>query len=209
MDAHGWDDRYSAARADAGNLWAALPHADLRRLVAQLTPGTALDLATGDGRNAIWLTGRGWAVTAVDFSIEGLGTARERADAAGADVDWQLGDVTAWSPPARFDLVTMTYLHLGEAENANVVRRAASWVAPGGTLIVIGHDVDNLTRGAGGPQDPSILYTARLLREAAGDLTVNTAEQITRDTRADPEGPAEDGAVAIDTLLHAVRTATG
>lgn len=205
MDAHGWDDRYRSARATGGGLWAGEPHAALQRIAGTMSPGTALDLATGDGRNAIWLARRGWTVTAVDFSAEGIGVARERADSVGADVDWQIGDVTTWTPPGRFDLVTMTYLHLGEAENADAVRRASSRVAGGGTLIVIGHDRDNLERGAGGPADPAILYTPAMLRQAADGLTVVAAEQISRDTRADPEGPADEGRVAVDTLLHATR----
>ncbi|GAB3559505.1 class I SAM-dependent methyltransferase [Spelaeicoccus albus] len=203
MDAHGWDERYRTARADSGSLWSAVPHSRLRQIADELPPGTALDLASGDGRNAIWLAGRGWHVTGVDFSTEGLDLARGHAVSRSVDVDWQRGDVTTWSPTRDFDLITMTYLHVSEPEIQDAVRRAASWLADGGTLIVIGHDRENLTRGAGGPQDPAILYTPELLRDAASGLRIVTAERIERDTRADPEGPPEDGAVAIDTLLHA------
>lgn len=207
MDARGWDERYRTARSETGSLWSAAPHASLQSIAEHLAPGTALDMATGDGRNAIWLAGRGWTVTAADFSAEGLDLARTRAAGIGVDIDWQLADVTTWEPAGRYDLVTMTYLHLSEQENRDAVRRAASRVAAGGTLIVIGHDRKNLTLGAGGPQDARILYTPELLREAADSLDVVTAELVERDTRADPEGPPEDGAVAIDTLLHARRPA--
>ncbi|GAB3267937.1 class I SAM-dependent methyltransferase [Arthrobacter pigmenti] len=207
MDAQEWDERYREARSsgsgtDAG-LWATQPHAQLQQVAGQLVPGTALDLASGDGRNAIWLARRGWQVTAVDFSAEGLDIARSRAEAEGISIEWQLGDATNWAPDRTFDLVTITYLHLDEAANAAVIRRASQWLSDGGTLLVIGHDKENLTRGTGGPQDETILYSPELLR-AATELKVLAAEQLVRNTSTDPEGPEDTGTTAIDTLLHAV-----
>jgi 2-polyprenyl-3-methyl-5-hydroxy-6-metoxy-1,4-benzoquinol methylase len=207
MDAQEWDERYRDARSsgsgpDAG-LWATQPHAQLQQVAGPLTPGKALDVATGDGRNAIWLARRGWQVTAVDFSAEGLDIARSRAEAEGVSIEWQLGDATNWEPDRTFDLVTITYLHLDEAANAAVIRRASQWVSPGGTLLVIGHDKENLVRGTGGPQDEATLYSPEQLR-AATPLKVLAAEQLVRNTSTDPEGPQDTGTTAIDTLLHAV-----
>ncbi|HET7415091.1 MAG TPA: class I SAM-dependent methyltransferase, partial [Arthrobacter sp.] len=152
MDAQGWNERYREARATGQNsgLWASQPHGRLQEIAARLTPGTALDLASGDGRNAIWLANHGWQVTAVDFSAEGLDIARKRASAESITIDWQLGDAATWEPDREFDLVTITYLHLNEAANTAVIRRVSQWLSPGGTLLVIGHDKENLTRGTGG-----------------------------------------------------------
>ncbi|WP_051299134.1 class I SAM-dependent methyltransferase [Arthrobacter castelli] len=205
MDEHGWNERYRGAREagqDAG-LWATQPHQQLREIAGRLSLGTAVDLATGDGRNAIWLADRGWDVTAVDFSAEGLDIARERAEANGLSIDWRLGDANQWAPGREFDLVTITYLHLDEAANIAVIRRASQWVSPGGTLLVIGHDKENLTRGTGGPPDETLLYSPEMLR-AATPLKVVAAERIVRNTSTDPEGPQDTGTTAIDTLLHAV-----
>lgn len=204
MSAEDWNTRYLDARGSDDNpgLWATQPHQQLQDIAGELTPATALDLATGDGRNAIWLAQRGWDVTAVDFSDAGLDIGRQRAMEEGLSINWQLGDVTEWAPEQQFDLITVTYLHLSEAANTAVIRGVSQWVAPGGTLLVIGHDKDNLVRGTGGPQDEAILYTPELLR-AATPLHVVTAKQLIRDTTTDPEGPQDTGTVAIDTLLHA------
>lgn len=205
MDAQSWNERYRDARSadpDAG-LWAIQPHAQLQQIAGQLIPGTALDLASGDGRNAIWLASRGWQATAVDFSAKGLDIARSRAEADGLSIDWQLADATDWDPGRTFDLITITYLHLDETANTAVIRRASQWLSPGGTLLVIGHDKENLSRGTGGPQDETILYSPEMLH-AATTLKVLAVEQLVRNTSTDPEGPQDTGTTAIDTLLHAV-----
>ena len=72
MDAAQWDERY---RASAGGVWASEPPAVVREIAGPLTPGTAIDVATGDGRTALWLAARGWGVTGVDFSAEALAIA--------------------------------------------------------------------------------------------------------------------------------------
>ncbi|MHB1172344.1 MAG: class I SAM-dependent methyltransferase [Lacisediminihabitans sp.] len=205
MDATGWDNRYRAAReSDAARLWSAEPPHDLQQLVSTLAVGRALDLATGDGRNAIWMAGHGWETTAVDFSSEALDLARSRALQTGVTVNWEQGDVTTWSPTGTYDLITMTYLHLGDQAHVDVIRHAGSWLSPGGTLFVIGHDVDNLATGAPGPQDPEILYTPAMLRAAASALQIITAESRARDARKDPEAPGEGAHTAVDTILYAV-----
>src|SRR5699024_641897 len=96
---------------------------------------------------------------------------------------------------------------LADDMNATVIQRASQWVAPGGTLLVIGHDKDNIAHGTGGPQDPAVLYSPEMLR-AATSLHIVAAQQVTRDTTTDPEGPQDSGSAAIDTLLHAVNPAS-
>ena len=81
-------------------------------------------------------------------------------------MDWIEVDLLSWTPPAaRFDLVTIVYLHLPPDQRRTVYRAAASAVAPGGTLLIVGHDRTNLTNGVGGPQDPGVLFTAAELVE--------------------------------------------
>ncbi|MEZ3156348.1 methyltransferase domain-containing protein [Microbacterium sp. BWR-S6Y] len=198
MDATQWDERY---RASAGGVWATEPPAAVREIVAELTPGAAIDVATGDGRTAIWLAARGWDVTAVDFSSAGLALAAARP---GADsVTWAHADVREWEPAASVDLVVSCYLHL--RDSAAAVARIAEWVAPGGTLVVIGHDVDNIAAGGHGPSDPAILYTPELLRGALGDrFHLVRCAQVVRESD-DAELRGGHASAAVDTLLHAVR----
>lgn len=200
-----WDSRYrAAAQSPAAHLWDRHPAPQLEEIAAGLPPRRALDLATGDGRNAIWLASQGWEVTAVDSSGEALSLAAARAEAEGIAVDWVQGDVRTWSPVRLVDLITITYLHIPVAELEAVIGRTASWLAPGGHLIVIGHDRANLETGAPGPTDPSILYTPSWLASAAqqSGFTVLSSTSVTR-TAAEHAGE-DSGTVAIDTVLHAV-----
>jgi 2-polyprenyl-3-methyl-5-hydroxy-6-metoxy-1,4-benzoquinol methylase len=106
MDAEDWNRRY----ADAELVWSAEPNVFVARHLADLPPGSALDLACGEGRNALWLAGRGWRVTAVDFSDVALSKGRRRAEELGIEIDWHCADVTTWQPPtAGRDLVLLAH----------------------------------------------------------------------------------------------------
>ena len=192
MDADAWDARY----ASQPMVWSAGPNALFADLVADWTPGRALDVACGEGRTAIWLAQRGWSVRAVDFSAAGIAKGRERAAAEGLEVDWQVGDVTTADLGSGYDLVALLYLQLPHEQQATVVDRCVEALAPGGRLVVIAHDLDNLARGVGGPQDASVLPTPELLRQWAHGAHVDRCEQVDRGT---PDG------TAIDVLLVAHR----
>lgn len=202
MDASDWDDRY----ADADLVWSAGPNRFVVEETSGLTPGTALDLAAGEGRNALWLAERGWHVTALDFSR----VAVERGSRLAADrdlrVEWQVADATSAPFDARsYDLVLVAYLHLPRPALGDVHARAARAVAPGGTLVIVGHDRRNLDEGHGGPQDATVLLDAD---EVAGDLAqsgldVVKAERVVREVETD------DGVrTALDTLVVARRPTT-
>ena len=197
MDSDAWDRRYEGADL----LWSAEPNRMFADEVAALGPGRALDVGTGEGRNAVWLAERGWEVTGVDFSAVGLAKAGRLAAARGVKVEWVLADLLGYDPPAgAFDLVAVLYLHLPADDLGQVLRRAAEAVAPGGTLVVIGHDRSNLEEGRGGPQDPAILYTTDGVVAELGGLEVRRAERVRRPVET------EEGTVhAIDTLVRAVR----
>lgn len=186
MRASDWDERYAESQQ-----WSAQPNELVADLLGDLPPGEAVDLAAGEGRHALWLAGRGWRVTAVDFSDVGL--ARGRAVAGAEKVEWVTADVLAWSAPEQsLDLVLVAYLHLPEQDTVDLLTRAVGWLRPGGRLLVLGHDVDNLTRGAGGPQEPAILHSVARLAPVAALLDVDRLEQVERPT---PAG------TALDTLL--------
>ena len=167
-----------------------------------MQPGTAVDLAAGEGRNAIWLAGRGWDVTAVDFSAAGRGHRPHAGPPRSAStVTWVVADVTSWAHRRRCDLVLLAYLQLPGPVLVPLLARAATWLRPGGRLLVVGHDRDNLDRGVGGPQDPAVLHTVDMLREGAAGLEVDRCEQVARPVQTS-EGPRQ----AVDTLLAAHRS---
>jgi hypothetical protein len=137
----------------------------------------------------------------VDFSRAGVDKGRRIADAAGIQLDWVVADLRDYEPPpGRFDGVLVAYLHLPPAERAVVLERAAGAVAPGGTLLVVGHDETNLRDGVGGPQDPVVLYTPDAITAELPGLRIGRAERVRRTI------PTDDGdQYAIDTLVRALR----
>jgi SAM-dependent methyltransferase len=186
VQAEDWDARYAERQQ-----WSAGPNALIAALLQDLPPGRAVDLAAGEGRHARWLAGLGWTVAAVDFSRVGLD--RGRAEPGAEAVTWVVADVLTWTPPAvDLDLVLVAYLHLPEDDTVELLTRAVGWLRPGGRLLVLGHDVENLSRGVGGPQEAAILHSVPRLAPVAGLLDVDRLEQVARET---PAG------AALDTLL--------
>jgi len=179
-----WDQRF--AETD----WPDEPDRAVVELTAAVTPGTALDLGAGPGRNAIWLAARGWQVTAVDASAVGLAQARRRAAAAGVALELVVADLFDYRPPAgHFDLVVVANLHVGAAERPRLFELASMAVAPGGHLLVVGHHLDSL--GRAGPPDPDRLYTEELLVSLVPTFVVEHVGRMVRPLDGQPE-PAVD-----------------
>jgi SAM-dependent methyltransferase len=195
-----WNRRY--AREEF--IWTVDPTKSLMEEVKDLPPGTALDLAAGEGRNAVWLAEKGWTVCAVDFSDRALEKGRQLAEArkVGDKVKFELADLREYAPEAQhFDLVIIMYVQMHAAELTRILTRAAQAVAPGGTFILVGHDSDNLEHGSGGPQDPDLLYTADFVTSVIrGELEIEKAVRVKRPDRNSP-----DGRTAIDCLVRARR----
>jgi 2-polyprenyl-3-methyl-5-hydroxy-6-metoxy-1,4-benzoquinol methylase len=150
-----WDDLHREREIESEG-----PDATLVEQVARLRPGTVLDVACGSGTNAVWLASAGWRVTGVDWSAVALEKARARASRAGVAADWIEADLLDWTPPPdAFDLVTVLFLHLVAAERRVVYGAVARAVAPGGHLLVIGHD---LTHDGPGPEAERRFMAAEL-----------------------------------------------
>ena len=201
MDQAAWDERYAGPEL----VWGAGPNRFVAEELAALPPGRAIDLGTGEGRNAIWLAERGFTVTAVDFSRVGLARAAGLAAGRGVSVDWVHADLLDYRPTAGgYDLVLIAYIQLPADRLTALARTAAAALAPGGTLLAVGHDRDNLDRGHAGPKDPSVLWTPQVVTAGLTGLTVQQAEQVNR-TVTTPDGER----TAIDTLVRAVRPRQG
>jgi len=195
-------DDWNARYAQKEYLWTAAPNRRFAEEVAGLAPGRALDLACGEGRNAVWLAERGWEVTGVDFSDVALAKAALLATSRGVEVEWVVADVLDDDPVAgAFDLVVVLYLQLPREAMLRAIRGAASAVAPGGTLLVLGHDSANIADGHGGPKDPAVLYTADDLVPLLEGLTVDHAGPVRRTVTLDQGGEA----VAIDAFVRVRR----
>jgi SAM-dependent methyltransferase len=193
-----WDERYRAAEM----VWGAAPNRWVEREVTDLAPGAALDLGCGEGRNAVWLAGQGWRVQAVDFSAAGVtkGADLEKRTPGATPVTWIVADATTYVATEPVELALLCYLQLDAVARRAAVRAAAAALAPGGTLLVIGHDSRNLTDGTGGPPRPEVLFTAADIASDISDLafSVIKAEEALRPV---------DGAdrPAIDALFRGVK----
>ncbi len=202
MDADGWNERYRGSEL----VWSVGPNQFVEAELADLPPGRALDLAAGEGRNAIWLARQGWQVTAVDFAQAGLDKGRTLA--GDLDVDWVCADATRWRraehEPA-YDVAVIAYLQVTASDRRAAVRHAYDALREGGTLLLVAHDTTNLAEGTGGPQDASVLMTAE---DVLGDLGGETFEvqRAGRVARIVADGHGEEpAATAWDCLVRVVR----
>jgi SAM-dependent methyltransferase len=209
MDAHDWDQRYAATEL----VWSARANQFVESELADLSPGRAVDVAAGEGRNALWLADRGWTVTAIDFSQVGLdkGRALQARHERGSDlrIDWVRGDVLEHDLGEKtYDLAVLAYLQLPAEQRRTAVRRAFGSLRDGGTLLVIAHDSTNLAEGTGGPQYPEVLYTAEdVLADLDGErFEVMRAERVTREVPAPEDAPDRTPRTAYDALVRVVRT---
>jgi len=201
MTDHGpeyWNERYR----DKELVWSAEPNRFVVDAVSGLNPGKALDLAAGEGRNAVWLAEQGWEVDAVDWSDVALDKGRRLARLAAVTVWFTREDLREWWPPAdTYDLVLVVYLQIPYLERHGVWRGAARALVPAGTFVLIGHDWDNLEHGYGGPQQPEMLYSVEEAAATVGEsLEVVRAEQVIRPVEVE-DGTRE----AIDNIVVARR----
>ena len=197
-----WDERYAAKDL----VWSAGPNERFAAEVKGLNPGKALDIACGEGRNALWLAEQGWDVSAIDFSQVAIDKARRIAAKRQVEVNWLCEDVSTYAlPEAEFDLVSLLYMHTDAAERHKWLSNTLAAVKPGGTFIYIGHDPSNIGDGRGGPQDPQYLPTAEQLVSAMDGFTVQFAGVIERTVASDPGHARETEGTALDTLVRAMR----
>ncbi|MFJ3924104.1 SAM-dependent methyltransferase [Streptomyces sp. NPDC090022] len=167
-----WDERYR----ESDRIWSGKANAALVREVEGLPAGRALDLGCGEGADSVWLARTGWQVTGTDISAVALERAAEHAAGAGvADrIAFERHDLGASFPAGHYDLVSACFLHSpGDMPRERILRTAAAAVAPGGTLLIVGH--------AGWPSWEE---------NPRPDITFPTAEEVLADLDL-PEGDWE------------------
>jgi SAM-dependent methyltransferase len=198
-----WEERYREATA----VWSGQPNRQLVAEAADLPPGTALDAGSGEGGDALWLARRGWQVTAVDFATTALSRGARDAAATGvADrINWVHADLRTWMPPeGGFDLVSAQFLHMSLESRSAVFALLAAAVAPGGTLLVVGHDVSDLHTGAHRPHAPELFFTADELAASLDPAAWTIAAADTR-RRTALDHEADHGTTVADAVLVARR----
>jgi len=197
-----WNQRYSEKEL----LWPQEPSEILKKEMAYIPPGQALDLAAGEGRNAFFLAAQGWEVTAVDFSEVAVQKGRNLAAKLELPVKWEVQDLTAYRPAeGSYDCITIFYLHLPWEEFSEVLRRATAALKPQGVLLVVGHDSTNPEAGTGGPQNPDVLYSPADITALFSTIETLEVERAERQRHALDHGEGESGATQIDCVVKARR----
>lgn len=198
-DSATWTERYAAAAM----VWDTTPNQFVVATCEHLTPGRALDLGAGEGRNAIWLAGRGWKVTAVDFASIAVGRIASHAALQSVRLDAIVANALNYHPaPNSVDLALLCYLQLPVGQLRKAISNAVSGLDVGGRLVVVAHDESNLPNGIGGPKDPDRLTNPETVAKIATELglSVKRAEVVQREVRSD------DGLrIAMDHVVEAVR----
>jgi SAM-dependent methyltransferase len=202
MDSQDWDTRYKSA----DNIWSLTPNEFVAQYLEHLPIGSMIDLAGGEGRNALWFASRGWQVENVEFSRVALGKYADRAiekdllehcKATHADVTedihYALHDV---------DLGVIAYLHIDSTGLAKAIQSLVSNIKPGGTFFGIWHARENLLDGYGGPQDPEVLPTKEEVQEALVQSGITNVSIELKERRVSIGAEVK---VAIDLVVIAVK----
>jgi 2-polyprenyl-3-methyl-5-hydroxy-6-metoxy-1,4-benzoquinol methylase len=181
-----WDERYSGE----GSVWSGKPNAQLVAEASRLTPGTALDVGCGEGGDVVWLAQQGWHVTGADFSAKGLERAATHAQQAGVGdrTDWWQVDARTFDADGRqFDLVTTHFLHPPDGGMVDVARRLAGAVAPGGHLLMVGHEPSAVFTQLSESHRRAMWFAADLVPALPDDFEAVVVEQRPRTMVRDGE----------------------
>jgi thioredoxin reductase/SAM-dependent methyltransferase len=179
-----WDERYR----EHTHTWSGKPNPTLVSEVADLPRGRALDAGAGEGGDACWLAASGWHVTGVELSTVALDRAAARAAASGLDITWLHADLTRAPVAGTFDLVSAHYVHVGIEPRRRLFAHLAAAVAPGGTLLIVGHDPSDSATTMPRPGLDEVGWTADEVAASLGPgWMVQVAEARAR-RALDPDG---------------------
>jgi len=202
-----WDGMYR----ERAKIWSGNPNPQLVAEVTGLQPGKALDLGSGEGGDAIWLAAQGWTVTALDVSAVAL----ERAAAHAAETEyadlitWQQQDLTEWAPQPEFDLVSAHFLHSPLLPWQDSAVKAAAAVAPGGTLLIVGHHPQGLPEWSH-HHDSGMFFTPEQL---AAELGVGSSDswqvEVLDERKRAVSGPHGEAGTTLDAVLKATKLGPG
>jgi cyclopropane fatty-acyl-phospholipid synthase-like methyltransferase len=189
-------------------VWSGDPNPQLVCEVAALTPGSALDVGCGEGADAMWLAERGWTVLALDLSIVAIercaGVARGAGQAIADRIEWRQADILNWTPAeAGFDLVSSQFVHLEASFRKAYFRRLAAAVAPGGTLLIVGHHPSDRNTTIRRPRAGDALFPPE---DVVAALDTASWDVVVADARPRTVMDAEGRPVTVhDTVVRARR----
>ena len=183
-----WEQRYSGSE----RVWSGKVNATMASVVAELAPGTAIDLGCGEGGDVLWLAEQGWQAHGLDISTTAVGRARAEAAARGlVGATFSATDLSTWRPePGTVDLVTASFFQSEVAlDRVEILRRAATAVRPGGHLVTISHAAPPSWAAHHPAHMVDVLAEAEQLAQPEEDWVVEVAEEQPREATG-PDGHA-------------------
>ena len=192
-----WDERFATEEYVYGTE----PAGFLRAQEPFLRPGLrALAVADGEGRNSVYMAGRGLEVTAMDGSAVALHKARRLAKARGVDVTFQHADITCYDwPDAAYDLVVAIFIQfMDPSTRTQAFDGMTRALKPGGHLLLHGYRPEQVALGTGGPANPDFMYTEPQLRADFNGLEVVRLESYEKEIH---EGAGHSGLSALIDLV--------
>ncbi|MGH3723077.1 MAG: class I SAM-dependent methyltransferase [Mycobacterium sp.] len=201
-DEKSWEEFYQSHDA----LWSGNANPQLVKEISTLPPRTALDAGCGEGGDSIWLAQKGWQVTGMDFSETALRRAADNAVKADPElanrITWVQADLTTWQPSRQYEVVTSHFMHLPTRLREPVFASLATAVAPGGTLLIVGHHPSDMQAAIARPDLPDWYFTAEDIADTLNPDQWNVLVAESRDRAFTRDG--EEFSIA-DTVLRAER----
>ncbi|MBK5223121.1 MAG: FAD-dependent oxidoreductase [Acidimicrobiia bacterium] len=201
-----WDHRYSGDQ-----MWSGNPNGTLVDQAGGLPAGRALDVGAGEGGDAIWLAEQGWTVTASDISQRALARVAAEAERRSLPIDCLHGDANALGAFAAgaFDLVCAQYASIPRTPDGRGAQNLLDAVSPGGTLLVVSHDLEAMRRPIDTHQhsqafDPDAFMRVDDIAALLADSDEWTIEA--HETRPRPPGAASAEHHVEDVVLRARRS---
>lgn len=190
-----WEERY---RADA-YLYGTEPNTFLADHVEVLPRGSALCLAEGEGRNAVFLARRGLDVHSVDLTESGVAKTRRLAEAHGVQVGAVVADLSTHDIGRdRWDGIVSIFAHMPPNVRRDLHARVVAALKPGGVFLLEAYTPDQIGRGTGGPAVPEMTMSLELLRDELPGLEFWHAAELERDV---VEGSGHTGVGAVVQLI--------
>jgi 2-polyprenyl-3-methyl-5-hydroxy-6-metoxy-1,4-benzoquinol methylase len=162
-----WNERYSSEEYFFGKE----PNDFLKEVMDKLTPGKALFIGEGEGRNSVYAASNGWIVDAIDVSDKGKAKAEKLAQENGVNINYQVSDAISHNYPSNYyDAVSIIYFHVNLESRNEFEKKIIDTLKPNGTLILLVYDQDHLKNKSNGPSDIDLLYTLQDIAESFIDL---------------------------------------
>ena len=190
-----WDERYS----EPGYAYGTEPNKFLASVAERIPRGRVLCLAEGEGRNAVYLAGLGYDVTAVDTSTVGLAKAEALASNLEVTIETVIADLADFEiEPVAWQGVVSIFCHLPPVVRAALHERCLRGLAPGGVFVLEGFTPRQLELGTGGPKSRELLMELEIIRQELPGLRFEIAREIEREV---VEGKHHKGAAAVLQIL--------